>query len=119
RPERKRTMTIEGITWHAVTLDGEQQHAGMKDFLGKLGLAPAMDVPGFVLYQMPNGTTLELYTPQGVPPYGYNGPVAVRFRADDIEAASAAVAAAGGELLGEITRMADIGYAYRHFRGPD
>ena len=29
------------------------------------------------------------------------------------------IKAAGGELLGEITRVPDMGYAYRHFRGPD
>ncbi len=38
---------------------------------------------------------------------------------DDVEAASAAVTATGSELLGQSTRMEDIGYAYRHFRGPD
>jgi predicted enzyme related to lactoylglutathione lyase len=38
---------------------------------------------------------------------------------DDIEAASAAVEGAGCELLGQITRVEDVAYAYRHFRGPD
>ena len=38
---------------------------------------------------------------------------------DDIEAASAEIAAAGGELLGEINRVPDLDYAYRHFRGVD
>jgi len=38
---------------------------------------------------------------------------------DDIEAASAAVEGAGCELLGQITRVEDLGYAFRHFRGPD
>ena len=36
-----------------------------------------------------------------------------------MEAASAAVEAAGCELLGEITCVEEMGYAYRHFRGPD
>jgi hypothetical protein len=31
---------------------------------------------------------------------------------DDVEAA-------GCELLGEITRLEEMGYAYRHFCGPD
>jgi predicted enzyme related to lactoylglutathione lyase len=57
--------------------------------------------------------------PAAVPAYGYNEGLAFGFRVDDIEAASAEIAAAGGELLGEITRTADIGYAYRHFKGPD
>ena len=36
-----------------------------------------------------------------------------------VEAASAAVEAAGCELLGEITRVEEVAYAYRRFRGPD
>jgi hypothetical protein len=44
-----------------------------------------------------------------------------RHHANDIEAASRAVADAGCELLGQITRLAAMAmrYAYRHFRGPD
>ena len=41
------------------------------------------------------------------------------FRVDDIEAVSAELAAAGCEFLGEITRIEDMRYAYRHFKGPD
>ncbi|MDF2703011.1 MAG: Glyoxalase/bleomycin resistance protein/dioxygenase [Rubrobacteraceae bacterium] len=62
------------------------------------GLALAMEAEGMVLFTMPNGTMLELNTPQ---------------------AASAAVEAAGCELLGEITRVEEVAYAYRRFRGPD
>ena len=38
---------------------------------------------------------------------------------DDIEAASREIEAAGGELLGEITRVEEMRYAFRHFKGPD
>lgn len=79
-----------------------------------------MEMPGVSVFSMPNGTILELYTPETVPPFGYNeGGVAFGFRVDDIEAASRAVQAAGSELLGQITRVEEMGYAYRHFRGPD
>jgi hypothetical protein len=45
---------------------------------------------------MANGTILELYLPEALPPFGYNdGGVAFGFRVDDIEAASRAVEAAG------------------------
>ena len=37
----------------------------------------------------------------------------------DIEAASKALAEAGYELLGEITRVEEMKYAYRHFRAKD
>ena len=113
-------MRVEGITWHAVTLNDEAQFAAMKQLAtGAFGFSPMMEMPGISVFAMPNGTLLELYTPETVPAYGYNGSIAFGFRVDDIEEASRAVAAAGGELLGEITRVEEMGYAYRHFRGPD
>jgi predicted enzyme related to lactoylglutathione lyase len=54
---------------------------------------------------MQNGSLLELYLPTRVPPYGYNDGLAFGFRVADIELASAAIEAAGGELLGQITRV--------------
>jgi hypothetical protein len=41
------------------------------------------------------------------------------FRVEDIEAASEELAEAGCELLGEITRIEQMNYAYRDFKGPD
>ena len=113
-------MRVEGITWHAITLE-EAKFAAMKKLVtDTFGLPPMMDMPGVSVFAAPNGDLLELYTPATVPPYGYNeGGVAFGFRVDDIEAASRAVEAAGCELLGQINRVEDMGYAYRHFRGPD
>ena len=112
-------MQVEGITWHAVTLAPEAWEATKKLVVETFGQTPMMEMEGVSVFQLPNGSLLELYTPETVPDFGYNGNVAFGFRVDDIEAASAAVAAAGGELLGEITRVPDAGYAYRHFKGPD
>ncbi len=81
-----------------------------------------MVAAGYTLFMLPNGTMLDLFAPQAVPDYGFNdGGVIFGFRVYDIEAASAAVEAAGYELLGEITRLdlMEMAYAYRHFRGPD
>ena len=75
---------------------------------------------GVAVFQIPNGTIPELYLPQALPPSGYDeGGVAFGFRVDDIEEASRAVEAAGNELLGQINRFPEMGYAFRHFRGPD
>ena len=113
-------MNVEGITWHAIVLD-PKPFAATKALLAEtFGLASAVDTESFVQFNMPNGTTLELDAPQAVPDYGYNdGGVAFGFRVDDIEAASAEVKAARCELLGQINRMQQIAYSYRHFRGPD
>ena len=112
-------MNVEGITWQAVTLD-PGKFAQMKQlYIQTFGLAPAMEMDGVAVFRMPNGSLLELYTPHSVPPFGYNDAFAFGFRADDIEQASKEIEAAGGELLGDINRVPEMGYAYRHFRGPD
>jgi predicted enzyme related to lactoylglutathione lyase len=69
---------------------------------------------------MSNGTILELYAPEAIPAYGFNdGGIVFGFRVEDIEAASEELAEAGCELLGEITRIEQINYAYRDFKSPD
>ena len=113
-------MNIEGITWHAVVVSDDQR-AALKALLGGvMGLRVAAEAEGFTRFALANGTVLELFGPEAVPGYGYNeGGIAFGFRVDDIEVASQELAAAGCELLGEITRMRRIKYAYREFRGPD
>jgi hypothetical protein len=114
-------MNVGGITWHAIVLEREPFAATKALMIETFGLAPAMEAEGVVLFIMPNGTMLELHAPQSLPDYGFNeGGVVFGFRVDDVEAASAAVEAAGCELLGQITRVEEIvGFAYQHFRGPD
>ena len=114
-------MNVGGITWTAIVLDPEPFAATKALMTGTFGLVPAMEAEGVVLFIMPNGTMLELHTPQAVPDYGFNdGGVVFGLRVDDVEAASAAVETAGCELLGEIIRVEEmVGFAYRHFRGPD
>ena len=115
-------MNVNGITWHASVMDEDTFEAMRKLVTDTFGVAPLMEMPGVAVFGLPDGTLYELYTKETQPPFGYNdGGIAFGFRVDDIEAASAAVEAAGGELLSDITR-AELGespYAYRHFRAPD
>jgi len=114
------TVNVEGITWHAVVLDPEPFAATKALMTETFGLAPEMEAEGMVMFIMPNGTMLELNTPQAASAdYALNDGPVFGFRVDDIEAASAAVEAAGCELLGEITRVEEVAYAYRRFRGRD
>ena len=112
-------MQLEGITWHALTLEPDAFAATKNLMTDTFGITPGMEMEGVVVFFLQNGSVLELYTPDATPDYGYNGSVAFGFRVDDIEAASAAVAAAGCHLLGEITRVPEMNYAYRHFTGPN
>ena len=116
-------MHVSGITWHASVMDDDDQFAFMRGLVADtFGVAPIMEVPGVAVFALPDDTLYELYTKQTQPPFGYNdGGIAFGFRVDDIEAASAAIEAAGGELLSDINRaeLGDSPYAYRHFRAPD
>jgi predicted enzyme related to lactoylglutathione lyase len=113
-------MQVEGITWHAITLEAEEFGATKKLLIEVFGLRPAIEEDGQTRFPMSNGTILELYAPGAIPAYGFNdGGIVFGFRVEDIEAASEELAAAGCELLGEITRIEQMNYAYRDFKGPD
>src|SRR5262245_27029363 len=112
-------MQVQGITWHAVTLEDDQFAAMKKLAVEVFGLTPLIEQAGWTLFPMSNGTLLDLYAPDAIPDYGFNDGIVFGFRVDDIDAASAELGAAGCELLGEIVRIENMKYAYRHFRGPD
>ena len=114
-------MQIEGITWHGITLGPDQFAATNKLCREVFGLTPMIENDGWTLFPMPNGTILDLFEPDSnvVPPYGLNDGIVFGFRVDDIEAAAAELEAAGLELLCDVHRIAEMNYAYCHFRGPD
>jgi predicted enzyme related to lactoylglutathione lyase len=116
----EKTVNLEGITWHAIVLDPEPFAATKALLTETFGLAPEVEREGMVMFTMPNGTMLELNEPQAASAdYAINDGLVFGFRVDDVEAASAAVEEAGCELLGEITRVEEVAYSYRRFRGPD
>jgi len=112
-------MQMQGITWHAVVLEAYEFAATNKLVTQVFGLTSLIEQDGWALFPMSNGTILDLYAPEHVPAYGFNDGIVFGFRVDDVEAASAELAAAGWELLGEITRIEGMKYAFRHFKGPD
>ena len=113
-------MQLEGITWHALTLQAHQFGLTKKLLIEVFALRPAIEEDGYARFPMSNGTILELYAPEAIPAYGFNeGGIVFGFRVDDIEAASEELAEAGCELLGEITRIEHMNYAYRDFKGLD
>jgi len=120
REEGVNAMQLEGITWHAITLKANQFGPTKKLLIEVFGLRPAIEEDGYTRFPMSNGTILELYAPEAIPSYGFNeGGMVFGFRVEDIEAASDQLAEAGCELLGEITRIEDMNYTYRDFKGPD
>ena len=112
-------MKVQGITWHAITLEDDQFNAFEQLATSVMGLQPMMQMEGVRVFSMPNGSLLELYTKNTVPPYGYNGSVAFGFRVEDIDVAAEELKKAGYELLADIVRVPEMKYAYAHFKGPD
>jgi predicted enzyme related to lactoylglutathione lyase len=113
-------MQLQGVTWHAITLQANQFGPTKKLLMDVFGLRLAIEEDDYTTFPMSNGTILELYAPEAIPAYGFNdGGIVFGFRVDDIEAASDELAAAGCELLGEITRNEQMNYRYRDFKGPD
>ena len=113
-------MRVEGITWHALTLEADEFGPTKKLLIEVFGLRPAIDTDGWTTFPMSNGTILELCAPGAIPAYGFNDcGIVFGFRVEDIDAASEELAEAGCELLGAITRIEEMNYAYRDFKGPD
>ncbi|MGA9102727.1 VOC family protein, partial [Aeromicrobium sp.] len=108
-------MDVQGITWHAVVLGTDEFAATHELLTSTFGLSPAMEQPGWSMFPMPNGTILDLFAPEAVPAYGFNDGVVFGFRVDDVESASIEIERAGCELLGDVTRVPAMNYAFRHF----
>jgi predicted enzyme related to lactoylglutathione lyase len=92
---------------------------GMVAFLKDvLGLRASIDEPGFAVFRLENGDTVEVFgADDAAHSYFTTGPVA-GFEVDDVAAAQAEMEAAGVEFLGNAASSPD-GYAWSHFRAPD
>ena len=115
-------MKVDGITWHAVVLEPDQFAATKQLLTDTFGLELKLDMDGWSLFSMPNGSIIDLFAPEaveGLCPWGLNDGVVFGFRVDDIEGASRELAAAGCELVGDVNYIEQLDYSWRHFRGPD
>jgi hypothetical protein len=115
-------MKVEGITWHAIVLEAEPFAATRQLLTETMGLTPSIEMEGWSLFGMPNGSIVDLYSPEavaGMCPWGFNDGLIFGFRVDDIEHASRELEAAGCELLGDVNVIEQLAYSWRHFRAPD
>ena len=104
-------MKVEGITWHAVVLEAEPFAATRRLLTETMGLSPVLEMEGWSLFGMPNGSMIDLYAPEaaaGICPWGLNDGVVFGFRVDDIQSASQELEAAGCELLGDVNFLEQL-----------
>jgi len=109
-------VEVKGLGWLGTRT---AENAAMVEFLKDVfGLRPSIDEPGFAVFRLANGDTVEVFGADD--PYHRHfttGPVA-GFRVDDVAAAQAEMEAAGVEFFGT-PESAPGGYAWSHFRAPD
>ena len=83
-----------------------------------LGLRPDLDLPGFRLLKLPDGSTVEVFGPDSdFNRHFTTGPVA-GFLVDDVAAAAEELRTHGVEIL-LLTEEDASGNAWVHFRAPD
>src|SRR5205085_5945958 len=100
---RSRRSTIRRVNVHGVAWLGTRtaELDGMVAFLKDVfGLRPAIDEPGFAVFRLPNGDTVEVFGADDEHHRFFTtGPVA-GFEVDDVAAAQAEMEAAGIEFFG-------------------
>lgn len=115
-------MKLEGVTWHGIVLGAPEFAAYRALLTDTMGLQPMLEMEGWSLFPMPNGSIVDLFSPELAAdwfPWGLNDGLVFGFRVDDIEKASLELAEAGCDLLGEVNHIEDMKYHWRHYRGPD
>ena len=108
-------MHVKGLVWLGLRTTQFEEMA--KFFRDVMGMQPIREEPKLVRFKLTNDTQVELYRPQEeFHAFFTTGPV-VAFQVDDVDAARAAMEAAGIEFIGPIQREGKT--SWNHFRAPD
>ena len=95
-------MHVKGLIWLGLRTTQFEEMA--KFFRDVMGMQPIREEPKLVRFKLTNDTQVELYRPQEeFHAFFTTGPV-VAFQVDDVDAARAAMEAAGIEFIGPIQR---------------
>ena len=109
-------MNVHKLAWLGTRTDNPE--ATVAFFRSLLGLSVDHEEPDFVVLRLPDGAKVEVFGPGSDHNRHFTtGPVA-GFLVDDVEAASAELAAAGVEVVQPPVHDAH-GNAWAHVRGPD
>jgi catechol 2,3-dioxygenase-like lactoylglutathione lyase family enzyme len=109
-------VEIIKLAWVGTRTDNFQATADF--FRDVLGLRPALDLPGFRVLKLPEGSKLEVFGPDSdINRHFTTGPVA-GFLVDDVDATAEELRTHGIEILLH-TDPDESGNAWVHFRAPD
>jgi len=109
-------MKIIMLGWVATPTENFQPTADF--FRDVLGLGSALDLPGFQVLKLPDGSKMEVFGPDSdLNRHFTTGPVA-GFLVDDVRAAANELRANEIEIL-LLSEEDESGNAWAHFRAPD
>ena len=109
-------MKAKALSWLGTRTDKFEDTS--RFFRETMGLDPVHEEPGFAVYHLPNGDTVEVFgTDDQDHKHFDTGPV-VGFLVDDVEEARAELETSGVQFIGPVHK-ADDGGSWSHFRGPD
>jgi catechol 2,3-dioxygenase-like lactoylglutathione lyase family enzyme len=109
-------MRIIKLAWVGTRTENYQATADF--FRDALGLRPDLDLPGFRVLKLPDGSKVEVFGPDSdINRHFTTGPVA-GFLVDDLQAATDELRTQGVEIL-LLTENDGSGNAWVHFRAPD
>jgi catechol 2,3-dioxygenase-like lactoylglutathione lyase family enzyme len=109
-------VKIIKLAWVGTRTENFQPTADF--FRDILGLPPDLDLPGFRMLKLPDGSKVEVFGPATeINRHFTTGPVA-GFLVDDLAAAATELRTAGVEILLH-TDTDETGNAWAHFRAPD
>ncbi len=110
-------MKARGLGWVGIRTESL---VAMRDFCRRLfGAEPVLDRPDFVVFQLPDGSGVELFGADDPRHQHFaTGPV-VGFLVDDLAEVFGRLAGWGAEPLSQPTLDQPSGTAWAHFRAPD
>jgi predicted enzyme related to lactoylglutathione lyase len=108
-------MKVLGLVWMGTRTDRFEETIAF--FEKTMGLTLGLSSDGFREYTLPNADVVEVFAADSPHNAHITSGPAVGFLVADIAKATAELADAGTELIGEVQRQG--GYSWQHFRGPD
>jgi catechol 2,3-dioxygenase-like lactoylglutathione lyase family enzyme len=107
-------MDVTSLSWVGTRTNA---FAATRSFFGDvLGLQAVVDEPDFAVFEVPDGSTMEVFGPSSEYNRHLTHPVA-GFRVTDLHGAARELAAAGVEIV--LPMQTGDDRAWLHFRGPD
>lgn len=108
-------VKVRGLAWLGIRTQHFEDTA--RFFAETLGLNLQHEEPDFVVFELPNGDTVEVFGP-GDRDHEHFETDPVGFLVDDVEEARAGLEAVGNSFIGPV-HSSEEGNSWAHFVGPD